>query len=116
MIMSSFCISRYLTFQVEQFVITDPEKSWEEFDRMIANAEKFHQLLKLPYRVVNIVAGKTALCRLSLITKSCVMMLRENGPSNHSFYNINLNGICLMLSTVTPFQLIYLELDHSFIQ
>jgi len=43
--------------KVEQFVITDPEKSWEEFDRMIGNAEKFHQLLNLPYRVVNIVSG-----------------------------------------------------------
>lgn len=41
-------------------MITDPEKSWEEFDRMIGNAEKFHQLLNLPYRVVNIVSGRIA--------------------------------------------------------
>jgi seryl-tRNA synthetase len=43
--------------KVEQFVITDPEKSWEEFDRMIANSEGFYQSLGLRYRVVAIVSG-----------------------------------------------------------
>lgn len=44
--------------KVEQFVLTEPEKSWEEFDNMIENSEEFYQSLKLPYRVVGIVSGE----------------------------------------------------------
>lgn len=36
---------------------SDPEKSWEHFDAMIANSEEFCQSLGLPYRVVAIVSG-----------------------------------------------------------
>jgi len=43
--------------KVEQFCITEPEKSWETFDDMVANAEAFYQSLKIPYRVVAIVSG-----------------------------------------------------------
>jgi len=43
--------------KVEQFVITDPQKSWEMFDTMIANSEGFYQSLGLRYRVVAIVSG-----------------------------------------------------------
>ncbi|KAL9709296.1 Cytosolic seryl-tRNA synthetase [Leucoagaricus gongylophorus] len=43
--------------KIEQFVITDPEKSWEMFDTMIANSEAFYQSLGLRYRVVSIVSG-----------------------------------------------------------
>ncbi|KAF7426211.1 Cytosolic seryl-tRNA synthetase [Pleurotus ostreatus] len=43
--------------KVEQFVITEPEKSWEMFDTMIANSEEFYQSLGLRYRVVAIVSG-----------------------------------------------------------
>ncbi|CAK7266051.1 Cytosolic seryl-tRNA synthetase [Sporothrix epigloea] len=43
--------------KVEQFVLCDPEKSWEHFDAMIANSEEFCQSLGLPYRVVAIVSG-----------------------------------------------------------
>lgn len=43
--------------KVEQFVICDPEKSWEEFDKMIGYSEEFYQSLGLPYRVVAIVSG-----------------------------------------------------------
>ncbi|EPE09670.1 seryl-trna synthetase [Ophiostoma piceae UAMH 11346] len=43
--------------KVEQFVLCDPEKSWELFDDMIANSEEFCQSLGLPYRVVAIVSG-----------------------------------------------------------
>lgn len=43
--------------KVEQFVITDPAKSWEMFDTMIANSEAFYQSLGLRYRVVAIVSG-----------------------------------------------------------
>lgn len=43
--------------KVEQFVLTDPEKSWEEMDRMISQSKEFYQSLGLPYRVVNIVSG-----------------------------------------------------------
>ncbi|KAK9463322.1 uncharacterized protein V1516DRAFT_667449 [Lipomyces oligophaga] len=44
--------------KIEQFVITEPEKSWEEFERMIAHSEEFYQSLKLPYRIVGIVSGE----------------------------------------------------------
>lgn len=44
--------------KIEQFVITEPEKLWEEFDRMIAALEEFYQLLGVPYRVVGIVSGE----------------------------------------------------------
>lgn len=44
--------------KIEQFVLTEPEKSWEEFDRMIENSEEFYQSLGLPYRVVGIVSGE----------------------------------------------------------
>lgn len=43
--------------KVEQFCITEPEKSWEVFDTMVANSEAFYQSLKIPYRVVAIVSG-----------------------------------------------------------
>lgn len=44
--------------KIEQFCLTDPEKSWEEFDRMIGAAEDFYKSLGLPYRVVSIVSGE----------------------------------------------------------
>lgn len=44
--------------KIEQFVLTEPEKSWEEFDRMIGVAEEFYKSLGLPYRVVGIVSGE----------------------------------------------------------
>lgn len=44
--------------KIEQFCITDPENSWEEFDSMIANSEEFYQSLNIPYRVVGIVSGE----------------------------------------------------------
>jgi len=43
--------------KVEQFCITEPEKSWETFDAMVATSEEFYQSLGLPYRVVAIVSG-----------------------------------------------------------
>lgn len=43
--------------KVEQFVLTDPEKSWEMFDDMIGVSEAFYQSLGLPYQVVAIVSG-----------------------------------------------------------
>lgn len=43
--------------KIEQFCITEPEKSWETFDTMVSAAEEFYQSLKIPYRVVAIVSG-----------------------------------------------------------
>uniref|UniRef100_A0A146L1I7 serine--tRNA ligase n=2 Tax=Lygus hesperus TaxID=30085 RepID=A0A146L1I7_LYGHE len=45
--------------KVEQFTLTSPHdnKSWEMFEEMIGNAEKFYQDLGIGYRVVNIVSG-----------------------------------------------------------
>ena len=43
--------------KVEQFVITEPEKSWEVFDEMINYSEEFYKSLGIPYRVVAIVSG-----------------------------------------------------------
>ncbi|CAK9437906.1 uncharacterized protein LODBEIA_P22840 [Lodderomyces beijingensis] len=44
--------------KIEQFVLTEPDKSWQEFDRMIGASEEFYQSLGLPYRVVGIVSGE----------------------------------------------------------
>ncbi|CDK27518.1 unnamed protein product [Kuraishia capsulata CBS 1993] len=44
--------------KIEQFCLTEPEKSWEEFDRMIGASEDFYKSLGLPYRVVGIVSGE----------------------------------------------------------
>jgi seryl-tRNA synthetase len=43
--------------KVEQFVFSKPEQSLEEHERLIANAEELFQLLKIPYRVVNVCTG-----------------------------------------------------------
>ena len=43
--------------KVEQFCITEPDKSWPMLDAMLANSEDFYQSLGLPYRVVAIVSG-----------------------------------------------------------
>lgn len=49
---------RYLTYlKVEQFVFTEPEKSWQAFEEMITVAEEFYKTLGLPYRIVAIVSG-----------------------------------------------------------
>lgn len=44
--------------KIEQFCLAEPDKSWEEFNRMIGISEKFYQSLGLPYRVVGIVSGE----------------------------------------------------------
>ncbi|OTA78845.1 hypothetical protein M434DRAFT_402175 [Hypoxylon sp. CO27-5] len=43
--------------KVEQFVLTNPEKSWEMFEEMFATSEEFYKSLGLPYQVVAIVSG-----------------------------------------------------------
>jgi len=43
--------------KVEQFVLSAPDKSWEELDKMISTSEKFYQGLNLPYQVIKIVSG-----------------------------------------------------------
>ena len=52
-------IFRVHEFQkIEQFCLTEPTESWNEFDRMIGLSEKFYQSLGIPYRVVSIVSGE----------------------------------------------------------
>ena len=46
-----------LFLKVEQFVLTDPEKSWEAFEDMITVSEEFYKSLGVPYRVAAIVSG-----------------------------------------------------------
>jgi len=43
--------------KVEQFVFCKPDQSWDEHEKLIANAEEFVQTLKIPYRVVNVCTG-----------------------------------------------------------
>ena len=43
--------------QIEQFLFTKPEDSWQAFDDMIAASEEFYQSLGLPYQIVAIVSG-----------------------------------------------------------
>lgn len=43
--------------KVEQFVFSLPEVSWKIHEELIKNEEEFVQVLKLPYRVVNVCTG-----------------------------------------------------------
>ena len=43
--------------QIEQFILTRPEDSWQAFDEMIETSEEFYQSLGLPYQIVAIVSG-----------------------------------------------------------
>ena len=43
--------------QIEQFLFTKPEDSWQAFDDMIAVSEEFYQSLGIPYQIVAIVSG-----------------------------------------------------------
>lgn len=43
--------------KVEQFCLTEPEKSWEMFEKMISTSEDFYKSLNIPFRVVAIVSG-----------------------------------------------------------
>ena len=43
--------------KIEQFVICEPDQSWEMMEEMIGVSEEFYQSLELPYRVVDIVSG-----------------------------------------------------------
>jgi len=43
--------------KIEQFCITEPEKSWEMHEEMLKVAEEFYQSLGIAYRVVVIVSG-----------------------------------------------------------
>lgn len=44
--------------KIEQFVLTEPENSWEEQERIISMAEEFWQSLGVPFRTVAIVSGE----------------------------------------------------------
>jgi len=44
--------------KIEQFCVTEPDKSWEMMDEMLSNSEEFYQSLGLPYRVINVVSGE----------------------------------------------------------
>eukprot|EP00931_Biecheleriopsis_adriatica_P103970 TRINITY_DN7873_c0_g1_i1.p1 TRINITY_DN7873_c0_g1~~TRINITY_DN7873_c0_g1_i1.p1 ORF type:complete len:467 (-),score=140.00 TRINITY_DN7873_c0_g1_i1:57-1457(-) len=44
--------------KIEQFVLTAPDKSWDEHDSMISQAQEFYQSLGIPYRTVAIVSGE----------------------------------------------------------
>jgi seryl-tRNA synthetase len=43
--------------KVEQFIFSKPEKSWDEHELLIKNAEMLFQKLEIPYRIVNICTG-----------------------------------------------------------
>jgi seryl-tRNA synthetase len=43
--------------KIEQFVLTNPEESWAEHERMLAVSEEFYQSLGLSYQVVAICSG-----------------------------------------------------------
>jgi len=44
--------------KVEQFVLTTPETSWQEHEKMLEVSEQFWQSLEIPYRVVTIVSAE----------------------------------------------------------
>jgi hypothetical protein len=43
--------------QIEQFVLTKPEESWQAFEEMMATSEEFYKSLGLPFQIVAIVSG-----------------------------------------------------------
>jgi len=43
--------------KVEQFIFSRPEDSWKEHESLIKNAEEIFQLLKIPYRIMNVCIG-----------------------------------------------------------
>ncbi|KAJ3270095.1 Cytosolic seryl-tRNA synthetase [Terramyces sp. JEL0728] len=43
--------------KIEQFCLTEPEKSWEMHKEMLEVAKEFYQSLGLPYHVISIVSG-----------------------------------------------------------
>ncbi|TPX42517.1 serine---tRNA ligase [Synchytrium endobioticum] len=43
--------------KIEQFVLTEPEKSWQMHEQMLEAAEAFYQSLGIPYHVISIVSG-----------------------------------------------------------
>merc|ERR1712007_231673 len=44
--------------KIEQFCVTESEKSWEMHEQMIEQAAAFYQTLEIPYHVVAIVSGE----------------------------------------------------------
>jgi seryl-tRNA synthetase len=44
--------------KIEQFCVTEPEKSWDEFEHMAQVAEEFYKSLDIPYRLVSIVSSE----------------------------------------------------------
>lgn len=44
--------------KIEQFILCNPDKSWEYQEEMIKVSEEFYQSLEIPYHVVNIVSGE----------------------------------------------------------
>ncbi|HKM75629.1 MAG TPA: serine--tRNA ligase [Candidatus Bathyarchaeia archaeon] len=43
--------------KVEQFIFCKPEDSPNEHEKLLANAEEFFQIMRIPYRVVNVCTG-----------------------------------------------------------
>lgn len=43
--------------KVEQFIFCKPEDSWNYHEELNANAEELHQMLNIPYRIVNVCTG-----------------------------------------------------------
>jgi seryl-tRNA synthetase len=51
-------IYRVHQFQkVEQFCVTEPDKSWDMFKELINNCKEFYESLGIKFRIVNIVSG-----------------------------------------------------------
>jgi len=44
--------------KVEQFCITEPDKSWEMMEQMIGSSMDFYRSLEIPFKVINIVSGE----------------------------------------------------------
>lgn len=57
------------------------------FDEMINNAEEFNKLLGIPYRIVNIVSGKTLMKEVWLLS-GCIIMISYNIVVKNGFHAI----------------------------
>lgn len=43
--------------KIEQFIVSEPDKSWEYFDLLVNNCKDFYDSLGIAYRLINIVSG-----------------------------------------------------------
>ncbi len=71
----------------EMLVITTPDKSWQEFDRLIAIQEKIVQGLKLPYQLLQVCTGDLPKPSAKVVDLECWIPSEGKYRETHSASN-----------------------------